>query len=98
MRLTSFSPTSVYPSLDLDRHGYLARVAYNGVHPFGHRSSQPGLCVRRLLYVTFDDHLIVADENRYGPWTLARTLLQESQRQLQAVGCGSLDRRVEAVS
>src|SRR5215217_3141445 len=45
MRLTSFSPTSVYPSLNLHRYVYLVRAVQNGVHAFDHRLLQPGLYV-----------------------------------------------------
>ena len=50
-----------------------------------------------LLCVALDDHLVVADENRHGPWTLVPTLPQQGQRQLQAVGAGPLNWCVETV-
>jgi hypothetical protein len=39
----------------------------------------------------------VADEHQYGPGIIVPTLPQEGKRQLQAVGSGSLDGRIEAV-
>jgi len=56
MRLTSFSPTSVYPSLYLDRYVYPVCAVYNGVHPFDHRSFQPGLCVCGSFCVALDGY------------------------------------------
>jgi hypothetical protein len=78
MRLTSFFPTSAYPSLDLYWYTYPIRAIHNGVHPFDHRFLQPGLCVRRLLCIALDHHLVVADEDQHGPWALVLTLPQES--------------------
>src|SRR5215217_7230664 len=95
--LTSFSPTRRYPSLDLYRYVYLIRAVQNGIHPFDHRLLQPVLHVHRLLCITLDDHLVVADEYRHGPETLVPTLPQKRQCQLQAVGSRALDRSVEAV-
>jgi hypothetical protein len=46
----------------------------------------------RLLCIALDDHLIVTDKYRQGSWARVPTLPQESQRQLNAVRCGSLDR------
>jgi hypothetical protein len=37
MRLTSFSPTSDYPSFYLYWYVYLVYAVQNGVHPFDHR-------------------------------------------------------------
>src|ERR671916_3167117 len=54
--LTSFSPTSGYPSLDLDRHVYLVRAVHDGVHAFDHHLLQPGLRLHRLLCLALDDH------------------------------------------
>jgi hypothetical protein len=59
----SFSLTCGYPSLYLYRCVYLVRVVQDYIHPFDHRLLQPGLYVRRLLYIAFDHHLVVADEN-----------------------------------
>src|SRR5215203_7088468 len=95
--LPTVSPTHGYPSLDLDRHGCPTRAINDGVHPFDHHPLQPSLYVCRLLCFALDDHLIVADEDWHGPWTFVPTLPQQGQRQLQAVGSGSLDRCVEAV-
>jgi hypothetical protein len=95
--LPSFSPTPGYPSCDLDRHEWLAGAVQNCLHPFDHRLLQPGLCGRRLLRVALDNHLVVTDEYRLGPWTLFPTLPQKCQRQLQAIGSGSLDRTVDTV-
>jgi hypothetical protein len=77
MRLTSFSPTSSDPGVDLYRHAGLLRAVQNCLHPFDHRPFYPGLYVCRLLYVALDEHLVVADENWHGPRTLAPTLPQE---------------------
>ena len=62
----SFSPTCGYPSLYLYRCVYLVRVVQDYIHPFDHRLLQPGLYVRRLLYIALDHHPVVADENRHG--------------------------------
>jgi hypothetical protein len=43
--LTSFSPTSGYPGLDLYRYLYLVCAVQDYVHSFDHRLLQPGLCV-----------------------------------------------------
>ena len=94
MGLTSISPTSGYPGLDLYGYVYLVRTVQNCLYPFGHRLLQPGLYVRRLLCITLDDHLVVADEDRPGLRTLVTALPQEGQGQLQAIGCGTLNRRV----
>jgi hypothetical protein len=74
MRLTSFSPTSGYPSLDLYRYVYFVRAAQNCLHPFDHRPLQPDLCISRLLYITLEDHFVVAHEDRHGSWALVPTL------------------------
>ena len=97
MRLTSFSPTSGYPGLNLHRYVYLIRAVQNGVHAFDHRPFQPSLCVRCPFYLALDSHLVVADKYRHGPWALIPTLPQQGQRQFQTIGSGSLDRRVKAV-
>ncbi len=97
MRLTSFSPTSGYPSLDLYRYVYLVRAVQNCLHPFDHRLLQPSLCVRCLLCVALNDYLVVCHKDRCGTGTLVPTLPQKRQRQLQSVSCGPLDRSVEAV-
>jgi hypothetical protein len=97
MRLTSISPTSGYPGLDLYGYVYLVRTVQNCLYPFGHRLLQPGLCVRRLFCITLDDHLVVTNEYWHGPWTLVPTIPQQGQRQLQTIGSGTLDRSVEAV-
>jgi hypothetical protein len=97
MRLTSFSPTSVYPSLDLYRHLCLARAVYNGVHPVNHRLLQPALGLFSSILVALDDHLVVAHQDWHGSQKLASTLPQESQRKLQTIGSGTLNRSVEAV-
>jgi hypothetical protein len=78
-------------------HTHLACAVHNRVHAFDHRLLQPGLHTRRLLCVALDDYLVVADKNWHSTWTLVPALPQESQRQLQAVGCGALDRSVKAV-
>jgi hypothetical protein len=91
--LTSVSPTSGYPTIDLYRYVHFIHAVHDGIHPFDHRLLQPGLCVHRAFCIALDDYLVVADENRYGRWTLVPTLPQKRQCQLQAVGCGSLDRR-----
>src|SRR5215207_11496396 len=72
--LTSFSPTSGYPSLDLYRHVYFIHTPQNRLHPFNHRILQPGSYVRRLLCVALDDYLVMAHENRHGTWALVPTL------------------------
>jgi hypothetical protein len=72
--LTSVSPTSGYPTLDLYRNGCLARVVHSGIHPFDHCSFQPSLCVRRLLCFTLDDNLVVANEYRHGPEDIRKAL------------------------
>jgi hypothetical protein len=77
MRLTLFSPTSGYPSLHVYRYVYLVCAVQNCCYTFEHRSLQPRLYVRRLLCVALDDHLVVADEYRHGPWALVPTLPQE---------------------
>jgi hypothetical protein len=46
-----------------------ACTLHNGIHTFNHYLLQPGLYLRRLLYVALD-HLVVADENRYVSRTL----------------------------
>src|SRR5918999_1668605 len=97
MRLTYFSPTSGYTSLDLYRNGCPACDIHNGVHPFDHGLLHLGLCPRPLPCVALDDYLVMADEYRHGSRTFASSLPQKRQCQLQAVGCGSLDRGVEAV-
>src|SRR5829696_369140 len=94
--LTS-SPPPGYPGLNRYRYVSLISAVHNGVHSIDHRFLQPGLHVCRLLCFAFNDHLIVAHENRHGVRTLVSTLPQEGQCQLQAVGSGALDRRVEAV-
>jgi hypothetical protein len=66
MRLTSFSPTSDYPSLDLYRHVYPVFAIQNSVHAFDHRPFQPSLCVRCPFCFALDDHLIVTDKYRDG--------------------------------
>jgi len=66
MRLISFSPTPGYPSLNLHRYVYLVRAVQNCLHPFYHRSLEPVLSLFNLVCVYFDDHLVVADENRHG--------------------------------
>src|ERR671921_2245955 len=60
--LTSFSPTSGYPSLDLYWHESLIPAVQNDVHPFDHRLLQPGLC-GCLACIGLDNHLVVADED-----------------------------------
>jgi hypothetical protein len=76
-RLASFIPTSDCPSLYLYRCVYLVRVVQDYIHPFDHRLLQPGLYVRRLLYIALDHHLVVAHEDRHDPWALVPTLSQE---------------------
>jgi hypothetical protein len=49
-RLTSFSPTSGYSTLDLYWYVSLIHAVHNGVHTFDHRLLQPGPCVRRRWY------------------------------------------------
>jgi len=97
MRLTSFSPTSGYPSLDLYRYVYLIRTVYDGIHSFDHRLLQPALGLFALVLVALEDYLVVTDKHRHGSWTLVPALPQEGQRQLQAVSSSTLDRRVESV-
>jgi len=77
MRLASFSPTSGYPPLDLDRQVYFPRVVHDGVHAFAHHDLQPSLRVLRLFCAALDDHLVVAEEYRRSPGTLAFVLLRE---------------------
>jgi hypothetical protein len=77
MGLTSLSQTSGYPGLGFYRCVYLVRVVQNCFHTFDHRLLQPDLYLRRPHCITLDDHLVVADENRYGTWTLVPTLPQE---------------------
>jgi hypothetical protein len=50
-----------------------------------------------LLYIAFDDHLVVTDEDRYCAGTFAPLLPQKHQRKLQTIGSGTLDRSVETV-
>jgi hypothetical protein len=97
MGLTSFSPTSSYPGFDPYRYVYLVRAVQDCLHPFDHRLLQPALGLFALILAAMDDHLVVANKDRHSPRTLVSTLPQQGQRQLQAIGCGSLDRRVEAV-
>jgi hypothetical protein len=77
LRLPSFSPDSGYPNLDLYRYVYLIRAFQDCFHPFDHGLLQPGLCVRRLLCITLDNHFVVANEYRDCPWAFAPTLPQE---------------------
>src|SRR5215204_5581551 len=97
MWLTSVSPTSSYPGFDLDRYARPTRAVHNGVHTFNHRLLQPALSLFASIFVALDDHLVVANKDRHGPWTLIPTLPQEDQRKLQAVGAGALDRGVQSV-
>jgi hypothetical protein len=82
IRFTYFSPTSGYPSLNLNRYVSLVRAVHYSVHHFDHRSFQPSLCGCGLFCVALDEYLIVIVKNRNGPWTLVSTLPQEGQRQL----------------
>jgi hypothetical protein len=77
MRLTSYYPTSGYPSLDLYWYVSLTCAVQYGLHPIDHRLLQPDLCVRRLIGVALDDHLIVANEYRHRSWALVPTLPQK---------------------
>ena len=52
-------------------------VLFRTVSILNYRLLQPGLYVRRLLYVTLDDYLIVADEHRQDPRTRISMLPQE---------------------
>jgi hypothetical protein len=72
----------------------LIHAVHDRVHSFDHRPFQPSLCGGCLLCVALDDHLVVADEDRPGLRTLVTALPQEGQGQLQAIGCGTLNRRV----
>jgi hypothetical protein len=76
--LPPFSPTSSYSGFDLYLYLYLVPAVRDGVHPFDHRLLQPDLYVLCLLCITLDYHLILAHENRYGPWTLVPALPQQS--------------------
>jgi hypothetical protein len=95
--LTSVSPTSGYPTLDFYRYMYLVRAVHDGIHPFDHRLLQPALGLFASILVALDNYFVVADENRHGLRTLVSSLPQQGQYEFQAVGCDSLDRRVEAV-
>ena|SRR5215217_1607237 len=76
-----------------DRHSgpFGAGIFELSVHSIDHSFLEPYLSLLRLIGVALDDHLVVANENRHGPWMLASAFPQQHQRQLQAVGCGSLD-------
>jgi hypothetical protein len=77
MWLAFISPTSGYPGLNLYRYVYFVRAVHNGVHPFDHRPFQPSLRVYCSFCVALDDHLIVTDKYRHGPWAFVSTCPQE---------------------
>ncbi len=52
-------------------------MLFRTVSILNYRLLQPGLYVRRLLYVTLDDYLIVADEHRQDPRTRISMLPKE---------------------
>jgi hypothetical protein len=85
------SPSIGYPRLYFDRHVYITYAVQNGIHPFDHRLFQPSLCFFRLLYIAFNDYLIMANEDRHGPGRLIPTLPQKRQCELQAVRSRTLD-------
>jgi hypothetical protein len=76
MMLTSLSPSSSYPDLDLDRHVCHSSAVQNGIHSFDHPSFQPRLCIRCPFCFALDDYLVVADEHRHCFRTLTSALPQ----------------------
>jgi hypothetical protein len=73
---TLAAPRLRYACFHLDEDVRL-HIVHDRVHPIDHRLLQPDLCVRRLIGVALDDHLVVAGYDRYGPGTLVPTLPYE---------------------
>src|SRR5215217_85514 len=67
---------------------------YHGVHAVPHRLLQAGLDLLGLSFVALDYDLVVYGEDGCCAWALVPALEEESQGELEAVGAGSLDRKV----
>jgi hypothetical protein len=63
-----------YPSLYLYQYVYLVQAMQDRLHPFDHCLLQPGLCLRRLVCITLDNHLVVADKCGDGLGALTSSL------------------------